>query len=333
VVQITVLVVRRRRDEQVAEERGDGQHAEAALRHVRRTGVLLFEATSLGQSARQVACHDHEQERQNVNEAPAAGADVGEGKSYDAQPCPETGGHGQHRDRVGAATPRHFLGGDHGNQYIEGESERATECLRSGEDSERRRQRTEGGHERCRGSGEHDHPPSPHAVGEKDDGQGEDDAGAHDRAGHSFRRVVHDELVGRKADRLGEQRVDVADDQRRRGQQTEHVGLAGTEAIRRRPPRLRLASGRMAQGPPHRQREQEREPRDGEGVVDRLRRRAVGVDDEVTFVRSERAVPKPEHAVARGQLAHEVLARRREQADGRIPALEALHDATHRRRA
>ena len=52
------------------------------------------------------------------------------------------------------------------------------------------------------------------------------------------------ELVGGEGHRLGEEGVAEPGRQLRRGEQPEHVGRPGVEALRRRPPRLRPPCGR-----------------------------------------------------------------------------------------
>ena len=70
--------------------------------------------------------------------------------------------------------------------------------------------------------GGHDAPPA-HPVGERGDGQDEDDAGPHDRTGDADPGVADAEVVGREVDGLGEQRVDERRGHRGRREQPEHA--------------------------------------------------------------------------------------------------------------
>ena len=120
-------------------------------------------------------------------------------------------------------------------------------------------------------------------------------------------RSLDPEFVGGERDRLGEEGVEVADDQRDCAEHPERRRAARVEPFRRRPPRH--AVGVMAaQRAPREWREQEAEVRHRERVLDRLDGEpTLRVDDAV--VCRERATVRGERAVLLTHLVDDVVAR------------------------
>ncbi len=229
-----------------------------------------------------------------VDEAPAARAEVGKGQDHDAQSGAEPAGERHDADGVGARALGHLLRGDDADEQQQGDADRAAERLRHRQPRQRRCERAEAAQHRRRHGRDDEHPAATLPIGQEHEADGEHDAASHDRARDALGRVRRAELVGGERDGLGEQGVHVAVDDRRRGEQAQHRGGAAVEAVGRRPPRLEAVAPRCRwslQRRPDGHEEEPGEPGDGEAERGRL--------DDVIAVIVERALVLAKRALRR----------------------------------
>ena len=328
VLEVAVLEQAGRGDEQVAENGDGSEQREAAAVDRRGDDVTALEALGLRQVAGDRDGYRQPDQRHDVDEAPPALAEIGEGQRRHGDAGAEPAGHRQHAHRVGARAARHLLGGDDCHEEVEGETERPPDRLGGHEDREGRGERSGSRHQRSGEADGDDHRPPSDAVGEGCQRDHEDDAGAHACPGDPDARVADTEVVGGELDGLGEQRVDERRGHRRGGEQAEHAELPGRQPVRRRP-RWRAVAERAitcrvvasaGDRPADREGEQPSEPRQDKPVGGSfLDRRAVTVAADQPFVLGERTGFLGEPAVAVGAFAHDVVARREHVLGGGAP--------------
>ena len=228
----------------------------------------------------------------------------------------------------GARARGHLLDDYDGHEDPERHRERAGDRLRHREPCERRRQRARRGDDRACDRETEDESPPTLAVGHPSDDQREHDAATHDRERHALGAVARSELVGGERDRLGEQGVEVADDQRDRAEHPERCRAARVEPFRRRPPRH--AVGVMAaQRAPRERREEESEVRHRERVLDRLDG-AAPPSVSTTRRYAVNGPPSAANEPSSWRTSCDDVVARLEQARGRLG--EAVDDAGHRLR-
>ena len=100
----------------------------------------VVEAAGLGQPPAGVDGDEQPHQRDHVDEAPGAVAEVGERQGHHRHPGAEPARHRHDAHRVGARVARHLLGCHHGDQEVEGEPERPADRLGDDEQRKRRRQ-------------------------------------------------------------------------------------------------------------------------------------------------------------------------------------------------
>ena len=321
VLQVVVLEQAGRGDEQVRQQGDDRQHGEAPPVERRRDHVRPLEALGLRQAPGDVDGDDQPDEGDEVDEAPRARRDVGQRQGHHGDPGAEPAGHRQHADGVGPAVAGHLLGGDDGDEEVEGQPERSADGLGGDEDRERRGEGS-GGRDQGGGDGHRDHDPTTtDAIGEHGERQDEDDPGPDDGPADADATIADAEVVGGEVDGLGEQRVDERRGHRRRGEQAEHGERSRVEAVRRGPPRGRrgvVVGGVGRRGatagdrPAHGQGEDPGEPRQRPAIGRRLPPPVTAVvrhPGQRAAVAGERPGGLVERAVVAGPFEDDVVTR------------------------
>ncbi len=260
-----------------------------------------LEATSLGEVPCEADRDRQPHEREQVHEAPALVAEVGQLECGHGDEPAQSGGHGQHADGVGAAVAGHVFCGRHRRQ--QGHRDAQWPCNGLGDDEQPEgggqcAQRAEQGRE----PGEqHDRAAATDAIGEHRERQGDDHPQAHDGATDALPAGGHAEAVGSEVGRLGEQRVREGGGAGCHCQQRQCAHLPFVEAVGWRPPRVASAGGpASAQSAPQWPCEEPPEPREVEAIGDGFGHRAVGVGEDLASIVAERAHGLGERAVCFG---------------------------------